>query len=108
MTHIRQVSSGDGNLIDVYYFCSRGCWVDSFDVEPASAVVEEGGWSPGSESDAEGDVYCDVCGVLMHSADGRPTPVVVNLIAPTGIGRLGRHPNPPLGDYPGSRSHSVR
>ena len=90
MTHIRQVSSGDGNLIDVYYFCSEGCWRDSLDVLPESEAVERGGWSPCSESDAEGDVYCDVCGVLMHSGDGRETPVVVNLIVPTGYGRLGR------------------
>ena len=90
MTHIRQVSSGDGNLIDVYYFCSEGCWRDSLDVLPESEAVERGGWSPCSESDAEGDVYCDTCGVLMHSGDGREAPVVVNLIVPTGYGRLGR------------------
>ena len=90
MTHIRQVSSGDGNLIDVYYFCSAGCWQDSFEVVEESETVERGGWSPCSESDSDSDVYCDTCGVLMHSADGRPTPVLVNLIVPTGLGRLGR------------------
>jgi hypothetical protein len=90
MTHVRQVSSGDGNLIDVYYFCSAGCWTDSFDVLPESAEVERGGWSPCSESDSGQDVYCDTCGVLMHAEDGRATPVVVNLVVPTGYGRLGR------------------
>ena len=69
MTHIRQVSSGDGNLIDVYYFCSAGCWTDSFEVVEESEAVERGGWSPCSESDAEGDVYCDVCGVLIRDVD---------------------------------------
>lgn len=90
MTYVRQVSSGDGNLIDVYYFCSGGCWRDSFDVLRESDAVERGGWSPCSESDAERDVYCDVCGVLLHFEDGRSTPIVVNLIVPTGLGRLGR------------------
>ena len=88
MTHIRQVTSGDGNIVDVYYFCSAGCYRDSLELLPVSDAVEEGGWSPCSESDSDWDVYCDVCGVLMHAADGRETPVVVNLISHTGKGRL--------------------
>lgn len=90
-THIRQVTSGDGNLVDIYYFCSEGCWSGSLESLPVSDAVERGGWSPCAESDcADYDVYCDTCGVLMHAADGRETPVVVNLIVPTGMERIGR------------------
>lgn len=89
-THIREVNDPNGDVVDIYYFCSEGCWKDSFGPLDESEA-EEGGYSPCAESDcADTDVYCDTCGVLMHSADGRPTPVVVNLIVPTGMGRLGR------------------
>lgn len=88
-THIRTVEDPRGDLVDVYYFCSEGCWGDSFGpLDESKAGL--GGAAPCAEDECDGDVYCDACGVLMHSADGKPTPLVVNLITPTGKGRLGR------------------
>lgn len=97
-THIRELHEGTGDLIDVFYFCSRGCWRDSFDVarlgiadarEPTIELrlagmcggLTEGGAAPCAASEAASDreVFCAECGVLMASP-WRDTPVVVNLI----------------------------
>jgi hypothetical protein len=88
-TYVRDVEEANGDLIDVLYFCSRGCWSDSFAedrIGPAGGpedenLASEGGASPCSENEAgeDIDVHCAECGVLMASPDKRP-PTVVNLI----------------------------
>ena len=81
-THVRYVEESNGDLTDVLYFCSAGCWTDSFD--PYRIGLEdatEGGAAPCAESDsADCAVYCAECGVMMHDPSGFPTPIVVNLI----------------------------
>ena len=82
-THVRYQQDNNGDLVDVFYFCSRGCWDDSFREERLGLdTASIGGAAPcaASEPGAEIDVYCAECGVLMASPD-KETPVVVNLIA---------------------------
>lgn len=80
-THIREIEDADGDLIDICYFCSRGCYLDSFAADRIGDAATEGGASPcaASEPGAEVDVHCAECGVLMASPD-KEAPVVVNLI----------------------------
>jgi hypothetical protein len=81
-TYIREVEDEtNGDLLDVYYFCSVGCYQDSFDTSRIGDKATEGGAWPCAESEPgeEVDVYCAECGVLMASPD-KPIPVVVNLI----------------------------
>lgn len=100
MTYIRETQESNGDLTDIHYFCSYGCWRDSFaDDRMGPATAPEGGHpaycdagSPDDDSFAgltsggsydgsmpDYDVYCAECGVLMHSLE-RETPSVVNLI----------------------------
>ena len=79
-TYIREIEDANGDILDIYYFCSRGCWVDSFDIQRIGDRATEGGAYPCATDDSPHDEYCSECGVLMHSEDGRETPLVVNLI----------------------------
>ena len=80
-THIREVEDSDGDLLEIYYFCSRDCYLDSFAADRIGDDATVGGASPcaASEPGEEANVYCAECGVLMASPD-EETPVVVNLI----------------------------
>jgi hypothetical protein len=122
--YIRESQESNGDLVDVHYFCSRGCWADSFDASRMGpATAPEGGhqaWIetvPGlfagiaescsecvyddrgigqacarhmqgadhsglteggaHDCDADYDVYCAECAVLLNGDDA---PTVVNLI----------------------------
>lgn len=84
--HVRYIEDEHGQVEDVLYFCSAGCWADSFaedriGIVPHGTQPHEAGASPcaSSEPGAEADIYCAECGVLMASPDKEP-PVVVNLI----------------------------
>lgn len=80
-THIREVEDQDGDLLDIYYFCSKGCYLDSFAADRIGDEATVGGASPcaASEPGQEMDVHCAECGALMASPD-KQAPVVVNLI----------------------------
>lgn len=80
--HIREREDSRGDLVEVLYFCSQGCWRDSFAQDRIGDTATVGGASPCASSDpgSEQDVYCVECGVLMASPD-KEIPVVVNLIA---------------------------
>ena len=79
-THIREAEDERGDLIEILYFCSRGCALDSTE-RPQLAEFGEPAGAPCAESEpgVEQDVWCAGCGVLMASPDKEP-PVVVNLI----------------------------
>lgn len=87
--HIRTFNDDHGNVVEISYFCSAGCYRDSF---AADRMGEggEGGAAPcaSSEPGCEQDVYCAECGVLMASPDKEP-PMVVNLIDRPPIGPFG-------------------
>jgi hypothetical protein len=89
-THRRDLNDSQGDIVDVWYFCSAGCWSDSLRrVPPApegEAGMEEGGCAPCSVPDAEESdshvlndsfTYCAGCGVRLN---GPEAPTVVNLI----------------------------
>lgn len=88
-THLRDVVDDRGELVDVHYFCSAGCWSDSFApdrIGPAcpggAGGLTVGGAAPcaAAEPGECRDVHCAECGVLLASPDKDP-PAVVNLIA---------------------------
>ncbi len=83
-THVRHVNDSQGDVVDVLYFCSRGCWKDSL-VRIPVGTVEEGDASPCAVPDAEVSdshvlndsfTYCAGCGVRLN---GPEAPVVVSL-----------------------------
>jgi hypothetical protein len=78
--YIRDIEDEQGDLIDVLYFCSRGCWSDSFAADRIGTDATEGGASPcaASEIASEREVFCAECGVLIDGPEGGET--VVNLI----------------------------
>ena len=84
-THVRHLNDASGDVVDVLYFCSAGCWSDSL-ARLDWEGLEEGGASPcavpgAAESDShvlnDSFVYCAECGVRLNGPDA---PVVVNLL----------------------------
>lgn len=85
MTHLRERLAANGDTTEYFYFCSEGCWRDSFDAErlgPESDTFPRGGAAPGAagEPGTVEEIHCAECGVLMASPY-RLAPTVVNLAA---------------------------
>lgn len=58
--HLRSVNDEIGDVVDLLWYCDRGCYSASFADLPASESVEEGGAYPcGSESDSPD--FCARC-----------------------------------------------
>jgi hypothetical protein len=74
-THMREVQESNGDLVDVHYFCSAGCWRDSFapDRIGPAAAPEDGhphyvDTIPGLAAGVR-----EGCAACVYDADGRGT-----------------------------------
>jgi hypothetical protein len=80
-TYIREVRDQRRELLDVFYFCSRGCWRDSFAegrAGQARRALGRGGASPCAVTSRGVVVHCAECGVPIGAAEEQ-APTVVNL-----------------------------
>lgn len=72
MIHLRCILDESGDTVDLTWFCSRSCYLDSLRLDPPDACFEEGGGYPcGAESDSPD--FCEVCGAPVGNpltADG--------------------------------------
>lgn len=58
--HLREATDGRGDLVELYWYCSRACYQDSF-ARPYSVQLTTGGAYPcGEESDSPD--FCAQCG----------------------------------------------
>ena len=75
--HVFDVEDAQGDLVDILYFCSEGCWRDA---TARGFIAPDGpGAYPGGYPDFEDGcaVWCAECGVRLTGPD---VPIVVNLI----------------------------
>jgi hypothetical protein len=93
MTYLRERHAANGDVIYYHFFCTRSCWLGSFDedrIGPANKQVEEGGWAPcaASEPGEHEEIHCAECGGLMVSPYRR-APLLVGGISRPPIGANG-------------------
>jgi hypothetical protein len=59
--YLRSVLEENGDTVDLSWYCSRTCYVQSLEAEPPSDQLEEGGAYPcGAEADSPD--FCATCG----------------------------------------------
>ncbi len=57
MRYVRHIEDGDGNLVEIFYYCCAFCYHDDRDL-----VGIPGGWWPCLDSELAGAEPCRVCG----------------------------------------------
>jgi hypothetical protein len=96
-THVRERHAANGDVIDLYFFCTRSCWLGSFDEDrigpttttpldrdgehvPANGISAGGVTQPLDRMALAYEIHCAECGGLIASP-WRPSPLLVGGVA---------------------------